>query len=387
MQHVPLQDRLASARVCQTWREAAALATSSIQRIGLSAPKLPGLQSWLQQHGQQLTSLDLVVTAVADSTVLQLPELRQLHSLGLSGCKLQLQSAAHRQRTRSAARSPVVLLPHLTSLVLKGFVLSTSSTLLQLTRVTTLHSLELCGVQITLKLQQRPKQLSQALSAVLQCNMQLTRLHVRGLVLEDTALAAVSGLQRLQDCCLGICDSRLCGSWTNSVTGNTSPGLLSGLPPSLTSLCVKEGRDEYDSVATHATLPRHLPQLTALKQLELESARFCPAALAAMNGLQQLRLDSCSWMGDGAAGAAAGDEFSQGVAALLAAVGQMLQLEVLCVESFFLEASLNCPDLPVLSCSALTASTCLQKLHLSTEDTAPLPLGDDEGVLVLGLCS
>jgi hypothetical protein len=133
LQHLPLQGRLAAASVCQTWAEAAALATSSIKRRAVTAQRLPGLQSWLQQHGQQLTGLQLGITGAADNTALQLPELRQLCNLMLVGCKLQLPSVACRQRTRAAVRVPLVLLPHLTSLQLRGFVLSTPSTLLQLT--------------------------------------------------------------------------------------------------------------------------------------------------------------------------------------------------------------------------------------------------------------
>ena len=187
LQHLPLQDRLAAARVCQTWAEAAALATSSIKLRAVTAQRLPGLQSWVQQHGQQLTSLQLGIKGAADNAVLQLPELRQLCNLVLVGCKLQLPATARRQRTRAAAGVPMVLLPHLTSLQLGGFVLSTPSTLLQLTRVTSLRSLKLgercacnAAIQITPKLQQQPKQLSQALSSVLQHNTQLTQLHVWG---------------------------------------------------------------------------------------------------------------------------------------------------------------------------------------------------------------
>ena len=375
LQHVPLKDRLASARVCKTWAEAAALATSSIKRSALSGAKLPGLQSWLQQHGRHLTSLELSVHA-ARNTVLQLPDLRQLRSLELACCQLQLQSVAHRQRTRSAARSPVVLLPHLTALELGCFVLSTPSTLLQLTRVTTLRSLKLDGIEITAKLQQRPKQLSHALSAVLQCNTQLTQLHVSGLVLEDAALGALSSLQQLQECWVGVCDGRVQGSWRACEgAGSTSANLLSGLPPSLTSLSIDEGRPSFDGTMTHVTLPRQLLQLTRLQQVMLDKARFCPSALASMTQLQQLHLDTCSWVGDAAAGAAAGDQLSQGVAALLAAVGQMLQLESLYVEGLWQGASLNSPDVPVQSYSALTASTCLQRLSLSVADAGPLPLG------------
>jgi hypothetical protein len=143
LQHLPLQDRLAAARVCQTWAEAAALATSTIKLTALPAPKLQRLQSWLQQHGQQLTCLELDTEGAADNAVLQLPELHQLCSLMLTGCKLQLPSAARRS-ARSAAHAPAaLLLPRLTSLHLGGFTVSTLSTLLQLTQVTSLRSLKL----------------------------------------------------------------------------------------------------------------------------------------------------------------------------------------------------------------------------------------------------
>jgi hypothetical protein len=241
--------------------------------------------------------------------------------------------------------------------------------------------LKLNGIQITAKLQQRPQQLSQALSAVLQCNTQLTRLHVRGLVLEDAALGTLSSLQQLQECWVGICDSCIQGSWSNSEgAGSTSANLLSGLPPSLTYLSIDEGRKSYDNAATHVTLPWQLPQLTRLQRLELDKARFCPSALARMNQLQHLRLDTCSWVGDPAPGAAAGDQFSQGVAALLAAVGQMPQLESLSLLGMWQEASLNSSG---VSYSALTASTCLQQLNLSVDDAAPLALGAIEGLLRL----
>jgi hypothetical protein len=228
------------------------------------------------------------------------------------------------------------------------------------------------AIQITPKLQQQPKQLSHALSSVLQHNTQLTQLHVWGLVLEDSALAAVSSLQRLQDCCLGICDSCLPGSETrsDSAAGSTSANLLSGLPPSLTSLVVYEGREHYEGDAAHSRLPRQLRQLTALRQLQLNNARFHPSALSAMAQLQRLHLDCCSLLGtDG------GDQSSQAVAGFLAAVEQMQQLEVLVVHTTWQGRTLNSADLPAQSYSALTASTRLQDLYLQADDAAPLPLG------------
>jgi hypothetical protein len=386
LQHVPLQGRLTAATVCQSWAEAAALATSSIKHRALPAPKLTGLQSWLQQHGQQLTTLELCIKGAPDKAVLQLPELCQLCSLMLAGCKLQLPSM---MRTRSAAHAPAALLPHLTGLQLGGFVLSTPSTLWQLTRITSLRSLQLGGhsassgaIQITPKLQQRPKPISQALSAVLQHNTQLTQLHVWGLILEDSALAAVSGLQRLQDCCVSFCDSCSSEGYPGfSPAGSTSPNLLAALPSSLTSLHVREGRRRYGPDPPHISLPRQLPQLTALRRLHIDSAQFFPSALAGMTKLQHLHLNWCSLLGnagvDGDVGAALeGFHCSEGVAAFLAAVGQMQQLQVLEVDAMGEEESFNCPDVPLQAYSALTASTRLRSLILDMRNDAPLPLGE-----------
>ena len=303
LQELDLDERLAAARVCQTWTEAAALATSSINWQELSASQLPGLQLWLQQRGQQLTSLELDITGRAVNAVLQLPELSQLCKLMLVGCKLQLPSGACRQRTSS----PAALMPHLTSLQLGGFLLSTSSTLLQLTRVTSLRSLKLGGrsgwaIRITHKWHDRPKRLSQALCAVLQHNTQLTRLHVWGLVLEDAALAALSSLQQLQDCRVGICDSSSPSTYRSAgilfsfhrseLAGYASPDVLTPLPPSLTSLRVREGRPR-DYNPTHNSLPQQLPQLASLRRLCLDNAQFLPSALAGMIKLQRLSLDCC----------------------------------------------------------------------------------------------
>jgi hypothetical protein len=383
LQHLPLQDRLAAARVCQTWAEAAALATSTIKLTALPAPKLQRLQSWLQQHGQQLTCLELDTEGAADNAVLQLPELHQLCSLMLTGCKLQLPSAARRS-ARSAAHAPAaLLLPRLTSLHLGGFTVSTLSTLLQLTQVTSLRSLKLgapytskAEISLTPKLQQQPKPISQALSTVLQHNTQLTQLNVWGLIFEDSTLAAVSSLQRLQDCCVGIKDFDALLSCFEPASTGLSGDLLRGLPASLTSLHVRDCRF---SDATRITLPRQPPQLTALKQLKLQNARIYPSALTAMLQLQELRLICCSFQ---AGGAGAGvNESSQAVAAFLAALEQMQQLEVLEVKRL----GLTCPDLPAQSYSALTASTRLRHLDLCVENAAPVPLGGCAGTLVVGM--
>lgn len=171
---------------------------------------------------------------------------------------------------------------------------------------------------------------------------------------------------------MGICDSCLPGSELRSdpPAGSTSANLLSGLPPSLTSLVVYEGRQHYEGDATHSSLPRQLPQLTALRQLQLNNARFYPSALSSMAQLQRLHLDCCSLLGDDG-----GDQSSQAVAGFLAAVEQMQQLEVLIVHTIWQGRTLSSPDLPAQSYSALTASTLLQELSLQGDDAAPLPLG------------
>jgi hypothetical protein len=143
LQELDLDERLAAAFVCQTWAEAASLATTSLNCIELPAIKLPGLQLWLQQRGQQLTSLELDIAGAAADAVLQLPELHQLCDLMLVGCKLQLPSVGSRQRTWPAARSCAVPMPHLTSLQLGSFTISSASTILQLTKITSLRSFKL----------------------------------------------------------------------------------------------------------------------------------------------------------------------------------------------------------------------------------------------------
>lgn len=67
LHHVPLPTRLiTSASVCKAWAAAAVRATSSVhvtvQRQG-AARRLPLLQAWMQQSGQQLTSLSITPQA------------------------------------------------------------------------------------------------------------------------------------------------------------------------------------------------------------------------------------------------------------------------------------------------------------------------------------
>jgi hypothetical protein len=113
------------------------------------------------------------------------------------------------------------------------------------------------------------------------------------------------------------------------------------------------------AVPPTASLPRQLPQLSSLQELELDGAVVYPSLLSGM-----LVVNSCQLLpgGDAAAGMAA-------AAALLAAVGclkHLTQLRIMCDRSDFdHDQNLNAGD--PAAYTALTASSALRELAYASK--------------------
>jgi hypothetical protein len=146
--------------------------------------------------------------------------------------------------------------------------------------------------------------------------------------------------------------------------------LLADLPSGLTRLSVwdsREGPSALDMfmgnieapVAPPASLPRQLPQLSSLQELELDGAVLYPLLLRGMPHLRRLEVNSCKLLpgGDAAADRSA-------VAALLAAVGclqRLTQLHIRCNRiDVDCDQNLNAGD--PAAYTALTASSALHGL-------------------------
>jgi hypothetical protein len=330
---------------------------------------------------------------------LQLPyaDLVQLTSLELAGQMLLLQDTASTStgaagmllrsgRKKTAAgparlrAAPAVghhgsnttpqLLPKLQRLELSRCELNSVQPLLQLSRLTSLTSLNLGDGTVSRRgapeqpsSAQDPQEQEQPISTAL-CTLlpQLKRLVEVKLDRDvtGTGLACVTKhlgrLPQLRSLHVGISDNAA-----------HTDDLLADLPPSLTRLVVWDMRDHSTAdmwdfelpAIPPASLPRQLPQLSTLQELELDGAVLYPSLLRDTPDLQRLVVHSCKLLpgGDAAADKAA-------AAALLAAVGCLKHLTHLCIEcdrsDFDCDQNLNAGD--PAAYTALTASSALHSL-------------------------
>jgi hypothetical protein len=275
------------------------------------------------------------------------------------------------------------LLPKLQHLELSECKLRSVQPLLELSRLTSLTSLNLgygtlsdrieqpsSGQQPQEQEQEQP--LSTAICTLLPQLKRLGALHLR-VELADTALAHVvqqfSNLPQLR-------------SFGVSISEAAAPrnDLLAGLPSNLTRLEVWDSRHELASLVGHASFPRQLPQLSALQELEIANVAFDPLLLRDTPHLRCLDVQSCKLLpgGDAAADRAAA------AAALLAAVGCLEHLTELCVRGDiassydFGRQNLNAGD--PTAYTALTASSTLHSLTYEGKATCFLhtPLVDND---------
>jgi hypothetical protein len=241
LQHVPLQQRLAScALVCKSWKPAAAAATDklslTVQQPGSksaategpaadpssismtarqpeeSCLELSGVTAWLQQHGSNLNSLQLqciipgqFTTDVKAQLQLPCPALVQLTSLSLGSCVVS--TLLHGPQQASAAVSTQAL-PQLVDLKLMFCKFTSPASFQQLASATGLTALELQHVWWD-DSPQPPAAAStgsppSALAAVLQACSGVRKLRLLywqrdSVVMPLSSLAVLSGLQQLED--------------------------------------------------------------------------------------------------------------------------------------------------------------------------------------------
>jgi hypothetical protein len=415
LEHVPTQQRLSQcALVCQHFAAAAAIATNSISicnrrrcygssctgRHRLPDSKLPALQAWTQQHAGQLVSISF-----CGKHQLQLPcaDLLQLTSLELAGQMLLLQDSVNmhaadststgaagmllrsgrtksvtgpaRQRPASAEgqRSNTVmqqLLPKLQRLELSECKLGGEQQLQQLSTLTSLTSLKLGSMTLAgptaqpinaQQAEQQEQALSIALSTLLPHLKRLVELRL-GVHLAGTGLGRVTlqlgRLPQLRSVHVSIPDGAA-----------PTDKLMAYLPSGLTRLSVwdsRRGPDTFDLFmggmappVPIASLPRQLPQLSTLQELELGGAVLYPSLLSDMPHLRRLEVNPRKLL---PGGDAAADRTAAG--ALLAACGglqHLTQLHIWCNPiDIDCDQNLNAGD--PAAYTALTASTALHSL-------------------------
>mgnify|MGYP001811122859 CR=1 FL=1 len=411
LDHVPTQQRLSQCvLVCQHFAAAAVLATGSIsicsrrsccnssckQRVHLPKSKVPALQAWIGQHAGQLVNISF-----CGKQQLQLPcaDLLQLTSLELDGQMLLLQdtgststhaagsssTCAARVLLRSGRKKKVAgparqhlapvagqrnstpmqqLLPKLQQLDLSECKLRSVQPLLQLSRLTSLTSLNLGYGTFSDRTEQpssgtgqQPQEQEQPISTAI-CTMlphlkRLGALQLRVDLAGTTLARVVQQFSHLPQLC----------SFAISISDTAAPtdDLLAGLPSGLTRLEVWDVRDKLASMVGPASFPGQLPQLSSLQELEIANAAFYPSMLRDTPHLRCLDVQSCKLLpgGDAAADRAA-------AAALLAAVGCLKHLTELCIRgditSSYDFGSQNLNAGEPTAYTALTASSTLHSL-------------------------
>lgn len=337
LQHVDLHERLGSSALVDTsWAEAANLATDSIEVNSVSADDVPALQSWLTKNSKQLMSLQLHQPEGQSRLKLTCADLQQLTTLSLQGGlvpHLQLpdsstNSPKQKKRRRSStgrrasggagAAAPAAavhasaVLPHLKELQLHSCTLHSTTTLLQLTSLSAVTSLDLDGLSMASRFTHPVELLSKGVAALLQNLPGLQQLRLGELQLDDSVVPSISNLHTVQH-------------FSFNAEGPVSTGkLLQALPASLTHLSFADSRD--DKTWPLQNVPSQLLQLSGLLQLRLQYAHFHPSALCGMTQLQHLQLEDCvilpTWQ-------TSAIEAMQAAVALLLAVGEMQQLQEL----------------------------------------------------------
>jgi hypothetical protein len=423
--HVPLSIRLTtSASVCKAWAAAAVRATSSVQctlKRQDAAHKLPLLQTWLQQSGQQLTSLHVAPKADrvagidlhSDDSMgaLQLPvsTLSSLKVLSLecldislpadaaaSTAQRQLQPSNSRRAeatasgTSSASTAPCdpagsahSLLPALQHLKLQHCSLDTIASLGQLAQSPILTSLQLGGVAAKDTALPQPQafmgfvmitredestcanstaKFSSAIARLLQRLPGLPMLAVQAEppdLLQTTALHSVTAMQSLQHLSMGF----------GAVHSNDT--LPTVLPPGLTRLelvmqnvVTRTWSGGFPNQPGIQACLKSLQHMQHLQELDLQLCDLDPTVLGSSNGLRKLQLGSCDLLPRGKAGAHALLGALQGFTALQA-IHLDMQVSSSNVARWVAPAHF----------AALTESAHLTSLELSATDAMPLPRG------------
>lgn len=365
LQHVPLQQRLRDcAQVCQAWAAAAAMATTNISLADLTAEKLPSLQAWIEQHGQGLVSLELGVSQA--ELQLPCPKLLQLTRLHLTACEpcLQLPTSSSScmvgptpdtgscgSTSVYASQGVLLPMPRLQSVKIAACLLSSPTTLLQLSSLRSITELRLVDIELNSSCEHPLQQVSDALSQVLQQLRNLRCLELSSVETSEAALAPCSAMQHLQD----LSVSRPMPGEHDQPPSDAQ--VLAHMPSSLTRLRLANCGDR-----DQPGMPPDLVQLSHLQQLHVSNSYVDPAALQRMQQLRELCLDECDLLPL--------DNSAEAAAELFAAVGQMSALEELSITG----SIQDCSTLPPHIFSALTAATGLQSVNINLEDDL-LPLG------------
>lgn len=176
LRRVPQRQRLKLGLVNSQWAAAARMGTLRIKSI-LATARLPNLSAWLQKHGRQLQYLG--VSAPPSGLMpgsLQLPcaQLQQLSSLKLYGHMPQLSPGA-------SNGTSMLLLPKLVALELHNCTLNSSTTLMQLTAMSSLTSVDIRGVNMADRSAQSKAEFSAAVGALFRHLTQLQQARLGGL--------------------------------------------------------------------------------------------------------------------------------------------------------------------------------------------------------------
>jgi len=332
LHHVPLQERLGvCTRVCRSFHAAAVAATTSIS-IRSIQERCDDVIHWLKRHGSGVTSLRAQYTHGFGPCLASLP-CPQLRDLSLYGLSLQpgFFTACKGVKRLLLACCCMAGSPHATSS-------ADVNPLMQLSVLTSLKYMCLASVRAGCS---KPTGVVLGLPASLLSHLvQLTYLQLSSSLMgSDAPLQHMSALTALQELNLG-----LWSLWQQHSTAAALIGLqeLQHLQH-LTAL-------KLDSAAWPIDL-HSMPALTALTALRVlclsNSTSVDPAVLAGFRQLQQLEL-ACkdTWN-------------AQGSAALLAAIGQQLQLTRLKLRPGSVWSTPS-----AAAFSALTASSHLQHLEL-----------------------
>lgn len=363
LQHVDMQQRLQSAAiVSRVWYAAAAAATVHVElqeRDRSWTQVAPAFQQWLDAHGTQLQTLKLACESFVWRRTLQLPSqvLHQLQQLDIAGFQLQIPEAL---TASSMQDEHTPMCPSLVELSLEGATVPSPAAVLQLAQAPQLTHLNLEHLKFEgvnsfdgLKDKAVLQQLHAVMSGLLQQLPQLSVLKLTGVDVGAAAAQQLSAMPRLQELSIDLCD------------GMTA-SCLDSLPGSLTSLYMQDNRHGPD----RPILPPQLHRLTSLRHLHTDFGAVQPALLAGLLQLQHLQLESCSLLPIEPLAADA-DSNDAGAAALLAALPYLTQLQHLQVQVPYF----RCGDVPLALFSALTASSHLTHLYMSSDVGQMLPPG------------
>jgi len=268
---------------------------------------LSAFSSWLHQHAQRLSSLQLPLESkygLPKFPLLQLPpSLQSLNCLHLRHLCLappgpQHSTAAHGSdaaaHTASSAAGAVALLPHLLELKLYRCKVDTLDSIVRLTQARSITRLELCSVSFLdiagdpLNFQpfsmESVLRVQEAASDMLQQLPDLQVLKLEQELLCPAAVQQVSAMTRLQELSIDMYHFSI-------------DGAAASLPSTLTRLELVCGKqDPQDFGGLEQAFPHFLSglhELTHLLELDLSGCTVNPEAISNMPCLRHLRLAEC----------------------------------------------------------------------------------------------